>query len=57
MHRSGIQEYDALIVVDVQRDFCAGGALPVEGDYDVVPVLNAWIDAACERGGSTEIVT
>lgn len=31
---------DALIVVDVQRDFCPGGALPVpEGDR-VVPVIN-----------------
>ncbi len=33
-------EGDALIVVDVQRDFCPGGALPVpEGDR-VVPVIN-----------------
>ena len=31
---------DALIVVDVQRDFCPGGALPVpEGDR-VVPAIN-----------------
>ena len=35
--------YDALIVVDVQRDFCPGGALAVpEGDR-VVPVLNEYI--------------
>lgn len=41
----------ALIVVDVQRDFCPGGALPVpEGDR-VVPVLNEWIGAA-ERAGA-----
>ncbi|GIX17602.1 MAG: nicotinamidase [Rhodothalassiaceae bacterium] len=40
----------ALIVVDVQRDFCPGGALPVpEGDA-VVPVLNRWIAAAEEAG-------
>ncbi|HEY8418329.1 MAG TPA: bifunctional nicotinamidase/pyrazinamidase [Limnochordales bacterium] len=33
----------ALIVVDVQNDFCPGGALAVaEGDA-VVPVLNEWI--------------
>lgn len=32
---------DALLVVDVQNDFCPGGALPVpEGDA-VVPVINA----------------
>ena len=31
---------DALLIVDVQRDFCPGGALPVpEGDR-VVPVVN-----------------
>lgn len=33
----------ALLVIDVQDDFCPGGALPVpEGDR-VVPVLNAYI--------------
>jgi nicotinamidase/pyrazinamidase len=37
---------DALIVVDVQNDFCPGGALPVpEGDR-VVPVLNDYLAAA-----------
>jgi nicotinamidase/pyrazinamidase len=36
----------ALLVVDVQIDFCPGGALPVaEGDR-VVPVLNRWIERA-----------
>jgi nicotinamidase/pyrazinamidase len=35
---------DALIVVDVQRDFCPGGALAVpEGDR-IVPVLNRYIE-------------
>jgi nicotinamidase/pyrazinamidase len=34
----------ALLVVDVQNDFCPGGALPVpEGDR-VVPVLNRYIE-------------
>lgn len=31
---------DALIVVDVQRDFCAGGSLPVPGADEVIPVIN-----------------
>jgi nicotinamidase/pyrazinamidase len=31
---------DALIVVDVQRDFCPGGALPVPGGDKVIPVIN-----------------
>ena len=45
---------DALIIVDVQNDFCPGGALPVpEGDR-VVPVLNHWIDAA--RNGGAAVV-
>lgn len=37
---------DALIVVDVQIDFCPGGALPIDGGDEVVPVLNRWIAAA-----------
>ena len=35
-----IRETDALVVVDVQEDFCAGGALAVGGGDEVVPVLN-----------------
>ena len=34
----------ALIVVDVQNDFCPGGALPVPRGDDVVPVLNRYIE-------------
>lgn len=33
----------ALIVVDVQNDFCPGGALPVAGGDAVIPVINAWM--------------
>ncbi len=32
--------HDAIIVVDVQRDFCSGGALPVPGGDEVIPVIN-----------------
>ena len=31
---------DVLMVVDVQRDFCAGGPLAVPGGDDVIPVIN-----------------
>jgi nicotinamidase/pyrazinamidase len=31
----------ALIVIDVQNDFCPGGALAVAGGDEVVPVINA----------------
>jgi nicotinamidase/pyrazinamidase len=33
----------ALVVVDVQRDFCPGGALPVPEGDKVVPVINEYI--------------
>ncbi len=33
----------ALIVVDVQNDFCPGGALAVAGGDAVIPVINAWM--------------
>ena len=32
-----------MIVVDVQRDFCPGGALPVPEGDKVVPVLNEYV--------------
>jgi nicotinamidase/pyrazinamidase len=45
-----LQPGDVLLLVDVQRDFCPGGALPVpEGDR-VVPVLNRWVRAAQRAG-------
>lgn len=34
---------DALIVVDVQNDFCEGGSLAVPGGEDVVPVINGLV--------------
>ena len=35
-----MSNYSVLIVVDVQRDFCAGGALAVPDGDAVVPVIN-----------------
>ncbi len=32
--------HDALIVVDMQRDFCPGGSLAVPGGNEIVPVVN-----------------
>ncbi len=37
---------DALVVVDVQNDFCPGGALPVPEGDQIVPVVNRWIEQA-----------
>jgi nicotinamidase/pyrazinamidase len=41
---------DALLIVDVQNDFCPGGALPIDNGDQVVPVVNHWIDDFTERG-------
>jgi nicotinamidase/pyrazinamidase len=41
---------DALLVVDVQNDFCPGGALPIPDGDRVVPVLNEWLAAAAAVG-------
>jgi nicotinamidase/pyrazinamidase len=36
----------ALVVVDVQRDFCPGGALAAEGGERILPALNRHLDEA-----------
>ncbi|MEJ7555959.1 MAG: nicotinamidase [Aquificaceae bacterium] len=41
---------DALIVVDMQRDFMPGGALPVPEGDKIVPRLNQYIRLFFERG-------
>jgi nicotinamidase/pyrazinamidase len=38
-----IGKRDALIIVDVQNDFCPGGALPVPEGDQVIPALNDYI--------------
>lgn len=45
-----LREYDALIVVDAQRDFCRGGTSPVPDGDAVIPVLNEWLRAARAAG-------
>lgn len=41
---------EALIVVDVQNDFCPGGALPVREGDTVVPVFNKYLVRAAAAG-------
>lgn len=48
--RVRLHPVDALLVVDVQRDFCPGGALPVAAGDEVLPALNDWIEAARRAG-------
>lgn len=38
-----MQDKDALVIVDVQNDFCPGGSLAVTDGEKVVPVLNRYI--------------
>jgi nicotinamidase/pyrazinamidase len=45
-----LRQGDALLIVDVQKDFCAGGKLAVPDGDAVVPVLNGWIEAAGRAG-------
>lgn len=33
-------QQQALVIIDVQNDFCPGGALAVEGGHDIVPLIN-----------------
>lgn len=40
----------AVFIVDVQKDFCEGGSLAVNGGNGVVPVCNKLIDTAVEKG-------
>jgi nicotinamidase/pyrazinamidase len=40
----------ALLIVDVQKDFCAGGALAVPHSDQVVDVLNRYIEDAVAHG-------
>ncbi len=40
---------DGVLVVDVQNDFCPGGALPIPDGDHVVPVLNEWLEVADAR--------
>jgi nicotinamidase/pyrazinamidase len=40
----------ALLIIDVQNDFCPGGSLAVEGGDDVVPVLNRYAEAFASAG-------
>ena len=35
-----ISSSDTLVIIDVQNDFCTGGALAVPGGEQVVPVVN-----------------
>lgn len=47
-----IDEHTVLVVVDVQNDFCPGGALPVPEGDKVVPVLNEYVEKFRKAGAA-----
>src|SRR5437899_9996172 len=47
---SSVAEHPALLVVDVQRDFCPGGALAVPDGDRILPSINAHLAEARELG-------
>jgi nicotinamidase/pyrazinamidase len=40
---------EALVVVDLQNDFCQGGALPVRDGHAIVPLVNRLLEQAAVR--------
>ena len=44
------QKGDGLLIIDVQNDFCPGGALTIEKAAEIIPVLNDWIKEARRVG-------
>ena len=53
---SRIDKQTALVVVDIQNDFCPGGALPVASGDKVIPVLNKYIEKF-KAGGAPILFT
>ncbi len=49
-----LDKHTALVVVDIQNDFCPGGALAVPDGDRVVPVLNKYIQLF--RGASAPVI-
>ncbi|WP_372712990.1 isochorismatase family protein, partial [Ilyobacter sp.] len=40
----------ALLIVDVQNDFCEGGSLEVKNSAKIIPVINDLIDKFRKKG-------
>jgi nicotinamidase/pyrazinamidase len=47
-----IDEHTVLVVVDIQKDFCPGGALPVSEGDKVVPILNKYMEKFRKAGAA-----
>ena len=45
-----MNQRDALVIVDAQKDFCPGGALAVADGDRIIPVLNRYIEIFAKSG-------
>jgi len=54
--RVGITKNSALVVVDMQEDFCEGGSLPVRGCREIVSKINKYV-GYFQRAGLTIVAT
>jgi nicotinamidase/pyrazinamidase len=45
-----MQKGSALLIVDVQKDFCPGGSLAVAGGDEIIPLINNYIRLFQENG-------
>ena len=50
MCRVAVGLNSALLIVDMQKDFCEGGALPVRGCLKIIPTINSLIRKFVEVG-------
>jgi len=50
MLRVPIDKHTLLVVVDIQKDFCPGGAVPVRGGDTIIPILNKYVQQFAEAG-------
>lgn len=50
--RVHIDEHSVLVVVDVQNDFCPGGAIPVPDGDKIVPMLNEYVKKFKKTGAA-----
>ena len=45
-----IDRHTLLVVVDIQKDFCPGGAVPVNEGSKIIPILNKYVERFAESG-------
>ncbi len=48
--KNNMEAKKALLIVDLQNDFCAGGALGIKGTGKIIPVINKYIRVFVSRG-------